>query len=158
MTQNHKNRWSITKIWPWGFYKVCPPPPPYPIGKVQEDFSPIFYNGKWGKWRAHLTLWPNFCHEPSIFMILSHISSIESFSMKNVFSKWASNYAGSLEPMPRDWARLCLKVKLPLPHQPPHLSISMPSLSPPSTSSLQSAAYQLLLLLKRTLVCQSEWG
>ena len=45
---------------------------------------PIFYNGKWGMWRAHFIEdpWPNFCHGPSSFMILSHISSIENFSMK----------------------------------------------------------------------------
>ena len=34
-------------------------------------------------WRAHFieAPWPNFCHGPSIFMILSHISLIENFSM-----------------------------------------------------------------------------
>ena len=27
-------RWSMAKIWPWGFYKVCPPLTPFPIIKI----------------------------------------------------------------------------------------------------------------------------
>ena len=40
MTQNHKNRWSMTKIWPWGFYKVCPPHTPFPIIKDRRLCRP----------------------------------------------------------------------------------------------------------------------
>ena len=52
-----------------------------PKGLRLFDFFPN--NGKWGKWRAHFieAPWPNFCHGPSIFMILSYISLIENFSM-----------------------------------------------------------------------------
>ena len=64
-------------------------------GGVWSAEPPFFYNGKWGKWRAHIieAPWPNFRHGSSIFMILSHISSIENFSMKKcVFLvQWATH-------------------------------------------------------------------
>ena len=40
MTQNHKNRWSMTKIWLWAFYKVCPPHTPFPIIKDRRLCRP----------------------------------------------------------------------------------------------------------------------
>ena len=41
----HKNRWSMTKIWSWGFHKVCPPLNPFPIKKIGDcaDQNPHFH-------------------------------------------------------------------------------------------------------------------